>query len=240
MKKTTLLAISFFLTYAAAAQESSIGSWNILNIKYSCSERWGFFTETQLRSLKFYDHFHYYEYKGGVNYKASQFVTLTLGAGSYQTYREGGDFITPKNNNEFRIWPQLTLSSSLNSVSMDQRFRIEARYTSNGYKNRYRYRLGFSYPLRNLSPSFENYTLQLNNEIFFTNREAYFERNRLQLSLLWKLNQGNSIQFGYLHQFDYRINDEIGRQFLVLGYYYEISKTFHRNIKSTTLHYTRD
>jgi hypothetical protein len=224
MKKTTLLAISFFLTYAAAAQESSIGSWNILNIKYPCSERWGFFTETQLRSLKFYDHFHYYEYKGGVNYKASQFVTLTLGAGSYQTYGEGGDFITPKNNNEFRIWPQLTLSSSLNSVSMDQRFRIEARYTSNGYKNRYRYRLGFSYPLRNLSPSFENYTLLLNNEIFFTNREAYFERNRLQLSLLWKLNQGNSIQFGYLHQFDYRINDEIGKQFMIIGYYYEIGK----------------
>lgn len=233
MNKITKLVISFLWTYAAGAQESSIGSWNILNIKYPCNARWGIFAETQLRSLKFYDHFHYYEYKGGVNYKASQFVTLTLGAGSYQTYREGGDFITPKNNNEFRIWPQLTLSNSLNSVSMDQRFRMEARYTSNGYRNRYRYRLGFSYPLRNLSPSFESYTLQLSNEIFFTNREAYFERNRLQLSLLWKLNQGNSMQLGYLHQFDYRINDEIGRQFLVLGYYYEISKAFHRKIKST-------
>jgi hypothetical protein len=32
------------------------------------------------------------------------------------------------------------------------------------------------------------------------------------------------LQVGYLHQFDYSIYDEIGRDFMVLGYFIEISK----------------
>jgi hypothetical protein len=31
-----------------------------------------------------------------------------------------------------------------------------------------------------------------------------------------------TIQLGYLHQFDYRINDEIGRNFFVIGYFIEL------------------
>jgi hypothetical protein len=30
-------------------------------------------------------------------------VLLTVGTGSYQTYKEGGDFVLPKNNDEFNI-----------------------------------------------------------------------------------------------------------------------------------------
>lgn len=104
------------------------------------------FGEAQLRSLQFYDDFHYYEYKAGFNYKALKNLKLTLGAGSYQTYKEGGNFVVPKNNNEFRIWPQVILSQKLGAFTVEQRYRAEFRYTSNGYRNRYRYRLGLSYP----------------------------------------------------------------------------------------------
>jgi hypothetical protein len=221
MRRKILFTILQYFSFAAAAQEPSIGSWNILNIKNTFNDRWSFFAETQVRSLKLYDHFHYYEFKGGLNYKASQFVTLTLGAGSYQTYQEGGDFLTPKNNDEFRVWPQMTIQTNLGGVKMEQRGRIEARYTSTGYKNRYRYRLGFSYPLGQISKKLESLSIQCNNEIFFTNREPYFERNRFQILTLVKINENNSFQLGYLHQFDYKINDEIGRQFLVIGYVLE-------------------
>ena len=87
------------------AQNFDLGSWNTFNVKYNLNNEWSIFGEAQLRSLKFYSHFHYYEYKGGVNLKMHKNVKLSLGAGSYQTYKEGGNFITPKNNNEFRIWP---------------------------------------------------------------------------------------------------------------------------------------
>jgi hypothetical protein len=39
------------------------------------------------------------------------------------------------------------------------------------------------------------------------------------------MNKNNVIQLGYLHQFDYKINDEIGRDFFVIGYYFEFTKS---------------
>jgi hypothetical protein len=180
------------------------------------------FGEGQLRSLKFYDDFHYYEYKGGFDYKALKNLKLTLGAGSYQTYKEGGNFVTPKNNNEFRIWPQVILSQKLGAFTVEQRYRAEFRYTSNGYRNRYRYRLGLSYPFGKESKGFKPFQVSASNELFFTNEEPYFERNRVLLACNYKPSKATTIQIGYLHQFDYKINDETGRDFLQIGYYIEI------------------
>jgi len=92
---TIIILISAINT--TVAQNHDLGSWNILNIKNNVEEKWSVFGEAQLRSLKLYNNFHYYEYKGGVNYKLHKSVIYTLGAGSYQTYKEGGNFVTPKN-----------------------------------------------------------------------------------------------------------------------------------------------
>ncbi|MBK9635863.1 MAG: DUF2490 domain-containing protein [Bacteroidetes bacterium] len=120
MKKVfTLIAIIFLSTTSINAQNFELGSWNILNLKYNHTEKLSFFGEAQLRSLKFYHNFHYYEYKGGINYKVHKNVGLTLAAGSYQTYREGGNFVTPKNNNEFRLWPQIILFQSIGKVKLN-------------------------------------------------------------------------------------------------------------------------
>ena len=62
------------------AQSSALGTWNSINLKYNQTERLSFFAEAQLRSLAFYDQFHYYEYKAAVNYKLHKAVRLTLGA----------------------------------------------------------------------------------------------------------------------------------------------------------------
>jgi hypothetical protein len=32
------------------------------------------------------------------------------------------------------------------------------------------------------------------------------------------------VQLGYLHQFDYKINDETGRDFLVVGFYFDLQR----------------
>ena len=103
------------------AQQRDLGSWNIVNIKYTVNEKWNLMGETQLRSLKFYTHFHYYEYKVFVNYNLAKNVKLTLGAGSYQTFKEGGNFVLPKNNNEFRLSPQLILLQSIGKLKIEQR-----------------------------------------------------------------------------------------------------------------------
>jgi hypothetical protein len=206
------------------AQKIDLGSWNIINLKYNLNENWSVFGEAQLRSLKFYSNFHYYEYKGGINYKAHKNLKLTFGAGSYQTYKEGGNFVLPKNNDEFRIWPQIVLIQSVGNLKIEQRYRSEFRFTSNGYRNRFRYRLGLSYPFGKEINSYKPFQISASNEIFFTNNEPYFERNRMLLSFNYKPSKATTIQIGYLHQFDYKINDETGKDFLQVGYFIELFK----------------
>ena len=207
------------------AQQKYLGSWNILNLKYKVNEKWSVMAETQLRSLKFYDHFHYYEAKALANYNVNKNLKLALGAGTYQTYKEGGNFVLPKNNNEFRIWPQCILNQNIGVFTIEQRYRAEFRYTSDGYKNRFRYRFGLIYPFgkkegKNIKP----FQFGVSNELFFTDNEPYFERNRLLFNLNYKLTKTVLFQIGFMHQFDYKINDETGRDVFLIGFYYEIIK----------------
>lgn len=222
--KQRFLTIIFFVLWskAAIAQTSDLGSWNILNLKHTHTDKLSFFGEAQLRSLKFYNNYHYYEYKGGINYKVNKNVKFTLGAGSYQTYKEGGDFVLPKNNDEFRIWPQVILFQSVGQLKIEQRYRAELRWTSNGYRNRFRYRLGVSYPFGRERNDYKPFQISASNELFFTDKEPYFERNRMLFAFNYKASKSTTLQIGYLHQFDYKINDETGRDFLVAGLYFDI------------------
>lgn len=214
------------------AQKVGLGSWNILNLKYTVNSKWSVFGEAQLRSLNFYNNFHYYEYKVGGNFKAHKNLTLSLGTGSYQTYNEGGNFVLPKNNDEFRIWPQVSVFQSIGKLKIEQRYRAEFRFTSNGYRNRYRYRLGLSYSFGNDNNDYKPFQVSATNELFFTDKEPYFERNRFLLAFNLKPSKATTLQLGYLHQFDYKINDESGRDFLQVGYFIEIfgKKTTNKTI----------
>jgi hypothetical protein len=211
------------------AQKDEIGSWNIINIHYNHTTKLSFFGEAQLRSLKFYNHFHYYEYKGGINYKLNNAMRLTLGIGSYQTYREGGNFVEPKNNDELRVWPQVTLVQSIGKFKIEQRYRAEMRWTSNGYRNRFRYRMGVSLPFGKDKGTYKPYQVSASNELFFTDNEPYFERNRFLLSFQYKPSPFTAIQVGYLSQLDYKINDETGRDFVVIGFYMDVFRSAANN-----------
>ncbi len=228
---TMALCLSMNTLYS---QNIDIGSWNILNVKYNLDEKWSFFGEAQLRSLKFYSNFHYYEYKGGFNCKVYKDVKLTLGAGSYQTYNEGGDFVLPKNNDEFRIWPQVVLYQSIGKLKIEQRYRGELRFTSNGYRNRFRTRLGISYPFGNEHNEYKPFQVSASNEIFFTDEDPYFQRNRMLIAFNFKPSIATTIQIGYLHQFDYKINDETGRDFFQIGYFIELSGETSQNTNIDT------
>ena len=223
MRKVFLTTLTLFLFISnLSAQNLDLGSWNIFNIKYNVNENMSFFGEAQLRSLKFYDIFHYYEYKGGINYKIYKNVKLTLGAGTYQTFKEGGNFVLPKNNDEFRLWPQIILFQTAGKFKLEQRYRAEFRFTSNGYRNRFRYRLGLAYPFGKEKNEYKPFQISVSNEVFFTDIEPYFERNRMLAAFNYKTSKASTLQIGYLHQFDYKINDETGRDFLQVGYFIDI------------------
>ncbi len=209
-----------FIISGAKAQYSGLGSWNIVNLNYQHTAKWSFFAESQLRSLGFYNQFHYYEAKAAIQYKVQPGFAITLGAGTYQTYKEGGNFVTPKNNDEFRIWPQFLLYQSVGKFKIEQRYRAELRFTSNGYRNRFRYRMSLSYPFGKSLAWGKPYSLSVSNELFFTDKEPYFERNRAACNFMYKPKENVHFMLGYLHQFDYKINDETGRDFLQVGIYF--------------------
>lgn len=206
-----------------SAAQDNMGSWSIINLSRQQNSRLNFFAEAQLRSLRLYNHFHYYEYKGGFQYKAKPGLTLALGAGRYVTYREGGSFLLPKNNDEFRLWPQVSLAQTIGKIKTEQRYRMEARFTSRGYRNRFRYRLGLNLPFGKPENGSRPFQFHISNEIFFTNREPYFERNRFVTFIAYRMMPPLMLQVGYVYQFDYRINDETGRQFLQAGLFFDLS-----------------
>jgi hypothetical protein len=150
------LVFFLFCTAQAGAQNNS-GSWTILNLSRQQNDHWNFFAEAQLRSLRLYHHFHYYEYKGGFQY------------------------------------------------------------------NRFRYRLGLNLPFGKPENGIKPFQFHVSNEIFFTNREPYFERNRFVTFIGYRILPYLSLQAGYVYQFDYRINDETGRQFLQAGLFFDLT-----------------
>ena len=94
---TLIIKLLYLCIYTSSAQNFDLGSWNILNIKYTLDKKWSVFGEAQLRSLKFYDDFHYHEYKGGFHYKVDKNLILTS-VGRHQ--KEDGSFSSFENSSE--------------------------------------------------------------------------------------------------------------------------------------------
>ncbi len=217
--KNLLVFFIFSLPSFCLAQ---LGTWNILNLKLEFNEKFSIFGEAQLRSLRPYDDFHYYEIKGGITYTFNKSFAITAGGGTYNTFPEGGNFVKPAQNEEIRSWIQLVMKQSFGRTGIEHRYRAEQRFTSNGYRNRFRYRLGATIPLN--KPVIEKGTFYASvwNEIFLTNRAPFFERNRLFGGFGYEINSNTAVQLGYLYQYDYQLTDETGRDFLLVSLLFSI------------------
>lgn len=202
----------FLCISATISAQNNLGTWNVINLRTDLNNKWSLFGEAQIRSLKLYDHFHYYEYKGGFAFRILPQLQVSLAAGNYDTYREGGNFRTPMVNNETRIWQQIALTQQLGGINIEHRYRTEQRFTSNGYRNRFRYRLGATFPIQKEGDKTIWY-MNINNELFFTDRSPHFERNRFFTGFGRLMNKGLTIQAGYLYQSDYKVFDETGKGF---------------------------
>ena len=225
MKFKRYISLFFVMIFGTIHSQNELGSWNVLNFTIKTSPKWNVFFETQLRSLSFYNQFHYYEYKGGVSYKLNNNFAMTTGLGSYNTYSEGGNFELPMQNSEIRSWFQLNLKNVFRIANIEHRYRAEQRFTSNGFRNRFRYRIGAVIPINNKKIIPKTYYFTAWNEIFFTDNEPYFERNRLFVGIGYELSNKIAVQSGYIHQFDYKINDETGRDFLNIAVLYTLDLT---------------
>jgi Protein of unknown function (DUF2490) len=221
-----------FLLIFSNSLFSQLGSWNILTLRTDLSDRWSLSAEGQIRSLKFYDDFHYFEYKAGAYFNISETFSAGVLVGHYRTYSEGGTFFEPVQSNELRTCAQITMKQMVHRLKFEHRYRLEQRFTSNGYRNRFRYRVGLTIPLRNETKLKNSWSAVIWNELFLTNTAPYFERDRFFAGISLKVNKHILIQTGYVRQFDYNLTDEIGRDFFQIGFQYEII-TSNRTEKNT-------
>jgi len=188
------------------AQTEGLGTWNIVNARLNFNPKWAAWTELQTRSYKIYDHFFYHELKGGFQYNINNTATALMGIGQYATYSPGGNFKPPVSFHEFRMWEQLSLTNNIERLKLEHRFRMEQRWLTSGYRNRYRYRLSAILPLNHKKIEPKTVYLNVFNEIFLTNTAPYFERNRFYVGTGYQFTKAFTLQCGLLKQFDYRAN----------------------------------
>ena len=215
--------------------QNDIGTWNVLNFNAKFTDHWSAFAETQVRSISFYNNFHYHEFKIGANYLLLKNFVATAGIGSYATYSEIGNFESPIQNKEIRTWTQFAIKTPLDRVLFENRFRFEQRFTSNGYRNRYRIRIGATIPINHFKIQPKTISFIGWNELFFTNKEPYFERNRIFLGFGYEMNNHFSFQTGYISQFDYKINDETGKDFINISLLYQLDLRKKKQYQQTNL-----
>ncbi|MEJ7682218.1 MAG: DUF2490 domain-containing protein [Segetibacter sp.] len=235
-KKTFLTALCSLallcFSSVVKSQNNSLGSWDIANAEYYLNKKWNLWGEVQVRSQKLTDQFYYHELKGGVNFRPDKNFGILLGTGQYGTYSNGGNFKSPVLSHEFRLWEQLTLVNNIDRIKIQHRYRIEQRWRSDGYRNRFRYRLNPIIPLNKPTVDIGTLYASIYDEIFLTNRAQYFERNRLFSGLGYQFSNPFTLQVGWIRQFDYaRNNTSSKKDFLQTTLLFRINQ--HKSSRET-------
>ncbi|TDH29220.1 DUF2490 domain-containing protein [Segetibacter sp. 3557_3] len=201
--KANFFLLAFFISIQVNGQTPGLGTWNVINGKFTFNNKWSTFFEAQARSQKFYYDFHYHEYKGGIGYNFRKQLSVVVAMGQYVTYSPDANFKTVQTS-EFRTWQQFTVTNDIDRVKLEHRYRVEQRFFSSGFRNRFRYRVNAILPLN--KREVETNTVYLNsfNEIFLNNRKPHFERNRFFLGVGYQFSELFTLQSGYLRQYDYR------------------------------------
>jgi len=208
--RATFLIFSILISNSLIAQ--SLGSWNVIDLKKSTKTKYSYQLEAQLRSLKFYQDFHYNELNFTANYKYDNNLVLSVLIGKHNTYTEGGNFKSPIVRDEFRLSVQASTVQKFGIFNLDNRYRIEQRYFVND--NSLSYRMRYRFGLKNKITKYNN--LQFSNEFFLAlgDKNSTFEKNRFLIGITNTFSKRYEVQLNYLNQIDNRKNDESGSNFL--------------------------
>jgi hypothetical protein len=224
-RTSSLLIVALFFTGTAFCQTPGTGTWNVLNVKKTFDPKWSAFFESQLRSQKLFNNFSYHELKAGIGYNIGTKLSIVVAAGQYVTYDPTGNFKSPVATHEFRFWQQFTLTNNIDPFKLEHRYRIEQRWINGNYRNRFRYRLNGLLPIN--KKKIENHTLYASvyDEVFFTNEDPYFERNRVYAGLGYNFNKLFTLQIGWIRQYDLKVAaPNVGKNYLQTNLFFSIGE----------------
>ncbi|MEO6231419.1 MAG: DUF2490 domain-containing protein [Ferruginibacter sp.] len=215
-----LILLSLSIGKISSAQKN-LGSWNTAIIKLGFAKKWTLVSELQLRSLHTFNYYYYQGYQTAIQFKLNNSVSFMAGIGKYDTYSDGGNFKTPIVTDEKRIWEQITFLQMINRIKLEHRYRVEQRFGSFGYRNRFKYRLNCVIPVNHIRLDAHTWYAYGNEELFFFDKAPYFESNRLGAGVGYQLNKNIALQTGLFHVFNYKINSKTSKDFLQLTLLYE-------------------
>jgi Protein of unknown function (DUF2490) len=188
--------------------EDKLGTWLTYFGNHIVGEKVSLYNELELNHYEIASNFNQFWAILGANYHINEHAVITIGYGYFNfdnTYSEVPGEI---NTYEHRLFEQYLHGYNLGKLSIQNRYRIEHRFMhppdSSFTRQRIRYRVQLSHPL------YENWFLNVTDEVFFNLDEPVFDQNRLFVGLGYHLNKNISIQTGYLKlHFTGRSNERI-------------------------------
>jgi len=223
--KAVIFLSAFFITTNAFSQNNRVGTWELINAEYYFHQKYFVWAEAQTRSQKVFQDFSYDELKGGFGFKPNKNITVLVGIGQYETYTIGGNFKKPMTSDELRVWEQLVLNNYISRVKIEHRYRIEQRWRSGAFRNRFRYRFNPIIPLNKSSIEPGTLFASVYDEIFLTDIGPHFERNRVFGGLGYQFNKKLMVQVGWLNQYDISAsNVATNKNFLHTSVYLQLHK----------------
>ena len=211
---TASLIICLLWFKQGKGQSAALGTANIVNLTYNFTPRWSAFFEPQFRSDKFLTDFNFDEFKIGASYNVANRLAVQVGTGIHNTYSFGGSFKKPFISREKRLWEQFALYNTIGRLKLEHRYRIEQRWRTQGFRNRFRYRLNAIISLNQPKINTGALYAYVNDEIYLTDQPSYFQRNRFYVGAGYRFIKQLTVQMGYLHQFDYIANRKTSKNFL--------------------------
>ncbi len=223
--KTAVLIAVFFIHIVTIAQTNKLGSWNIVNFVYKPNPHLSAFAELQARSQGFFTDFFYHEEKIGIGYNIPKKFSVVLAMGDYRTYDYPGNF-KDLQTKEFRLWEQFVLNSYIDPLRIEHRYRIEQRWINGTYRNRFRYRINPIIPINRRTLTPHVFYATVSEEVFFTDKPPYFERNRFFVGAGYLFSSLVTLQTGFIRQFDYHTTDNgSGKNFLQTTLFFSVDKS---------------
>lgn len=198
-----LLPILLLLTLSGSlnAQTSGLGTWQIYNAKLTLKNKWSVFLETHIHSQYILHDFNFYEVNLGAGYAISKNISLAGAFGHYSTFQPKGDFKLPMVTDEIRIWEQLTITSYLGRMRIEQRFRLEQLFsTTIVYRNRLRFRLAMQVPLNHAVFTPGTFYLSGSNESILSNEKPFYDQNWAFIGAGYQIGKRSSLQAGLMNR----------------------------------------
>jgi len=190
-------------------------NWITYSGKYRFSNKLEFITESTLRSI---DHSINKVSQSfllvGVSCSVNDFVKLAVGYQFISIFPTTSKITVTQP--EYRPWQQIQFFNNFSSKKITQRIRLDERFRKillndstlapdNNFNFRFRYNIFAELPLSKKEKILKALSLILSEEIFINFGKQvvfnYFDQNRIFVGLKFKINEGNSIQLGYLNLF---------------------------------------